>query len=559
MSKEDVMRKLNYAKETKQMFKNKLINRNSGVTDNTPFSEYPNYIKFLYQTPPKYGAVFQNIMPLVDKDGTVYLGEVTPWIFDGVSEENNIITVADYAMRGMCTGNKGLVEVKLDNLTTAGVDALSQAFENCTNLVKINLDNLQSITLNRTFAGCTNLSDIGNFGQYLVGTALGSSLYRTFASTKIKSLNLSGITRGGSNGAFTSMCQNCTELESVDFSNLETFAYQGMSNTFNGCTKLKTVLMSKVNLNSNGTFDGSFANCISLESIDLSGVTMLGSKGDMGQAFISTFAYDIKLKNVNLSNLVPITVPGQTFQNTFKNCTALTHNPINISAIESIGDRAFQETFSNSGLSGTISFDSLRIASSPNGQGKFGSCFAKTPNLEEIIFPVLEEGVNKGSTSVPGRAYFSNMADASGIRKIAFPQLRTNEIGTCFYRMCISCTNLTDVDFSLLETTSSLGFDFQETFRNCVSLEEVRFPALKNIQGANTFRNTFWGCTKLKKVYFDSLETAHVGAFNETFDKQCTSLTEIHFPASSQSLVESLTGYASKFGAPSSCQIIFDQ
>lgn len=558
MSKEDVMRKLNYAKETKEMFKDKLISRNAGVIDSTSFSEYPNKIKFLYQTPPKYGAVFQNIMPSVDIDGTVYWGEVEPWVFDGVSEENNIITAAASAMKGLCMGNKGLVEVKLDNLTTAGTGALSQAFENCTNLEKVNLDNLQSFVLYRTFANCTNLSDIGNFGQYLVGKTPGNGLYGTFMGTKIKSLNLSGITVGGANNAFTGMCQNCTELESVDFSNLEEFAFQGMSNTFNGCTKLKTVLMPKVDLSSNGAFAGTFANCPSLENIDLSGVTMLGTKGEQSQAFMSAFTNDTNLKSVNLNNLVPTTVPAQAFSGTFKGCTALTYNPINISAIESIGDRAFQETFSNSGLSGVISFDSLKIASSPNGQGKFGSCFTRASNLEEIIFPVLEEGVNVGSTSVPGRAYFSSMADASGIRKISFPLLRTNEIGNCFYRMCISCANLTEVDFSSLETTSSLGLDFQETFRNCVSLEEIRFPALKNIQGPNTFQNAFYGCTNLKKVYFNSLEAANASAFNSMFF-QCTSLTEVHFPASSQSLVESLTGYASRFGAPESCQILFDQ
>jgi hypothetical protein len=558
MSKDDVMRKLNYAKETKEMFKDKLISRNSGVTDSTSFSEYPNKIKFLYQTPPKYGAVFQSIMPSVDADGTVYLGEVEPWVFDGVSEENNIITVEASAMKGICMGNKGIVEVKLDNLTTAGAGALSQAFENCTNLVKVNLDNLQSIVFNRAFANCTNLSDIGNFGQYLVGVAPGNSLQRTFMGTKIKSLNLSGITEGGPNGAFTSMCQNCTELESVDFSNLEKFSFESMNSTFNGCTKLTMVLMPKVNLSSNGTLNATFANCPSLESIDLSGVTMLGSKGDMNQSFMSAFANDTKLKNVVLSNLVPITVPTQAFCGTFKGCTALTYNPINISAIESIGDRAFESTFENSGLSGTISFDGLRIASSPNGQGKFGSCFANTPNLEEISFPVLEEGVNTGSASTPGRAYFSNMANTSGIRKISFPQLRTNDIGTCFYRMCLNCANLTEVDFSSLETTSSLGLDFQETFRECISLEEVRFPALKNIQGANTFQSAFHSCTNLKKVYFNSLETAHASAFNAMFNVHCISLTEVHFPASSQSLVESLTGYSSKFGAPSTCQILFD-
>ena len=558
MSKKDIIRKLNYVKETKNMFKDKLISRNLDVTDNTPFSEYPKKISFLYRTPPKYGAVFQNIMPLVDNNGTVYFGEVEPWVFDGVSEGNNIVTIDSNAMKGICIGNKGLVEVKLDNLTTLGNSALFQAFENCTNLVKVNLDNLQNPELYRTFANCINLSDIGNFGQYFVGKVPGNSLNSTFKGTKIKSLNLSGVTIGGANSAFTNMCKDCTELESVDFSNLEKFAYEGMGNTFNGCTKLKTVLMPKVNLSSNGSFSGTFANCSSLENIDLSGVTMLGETGNSSNCFNSTFMNDTKLNNVNLNNLIPVNVPDQTFYMTFKNCTALTYNPINIRYIESVGDRAFEGTFANSGLSGTISFDSLRIATTSNSQGKFESCFSGTPNLEEISFPVLEEGIDAGSSSTPGRTYFSHMAFSSGIRKISFPQLKTNNIGSCFSQMCVNCTNLTDVDFSSLETTSSLGLDFQETFRNCMSLEEIRFPALKNIPGANTFKNTFYNCPNLKKVYFNNLETAHASAFDVMFNGQCINLTEVHFPVSSQSLVETLTGYASKFGAPSSCQILFD-
>ena len=316
--------------------------------------------------------------------------------------------------------------------------------------------------------------------------------------------------------------------------------------------------MPKVNLSSNGAFSGTFANCPSLESIDLNGVTMLGETENTFNCFNSTFMNDTKLNNVNLNNLIPVNVPNNTFYMTFKNCTALTYNPINISYIESVGDRAFEGTFENSGLSGIISFDSLRIATASNNQGKFGNCFYGTPNLEEISFPVLEEGIDAGSSYIPGRRYFSRMAVSSGIRKISFPQLKTNNIGSCFSQMCVNCANLTDIDFSSLETTSSLGLDFQETFYKCVSLEEVSFPALKNIPGANTFKNTFYNCPNLKKVYFNNLETAHASAFDVMFNSQCTNLTEVHFPVSSQSLVESLTGYASKFGAPSTCQILFD-
>lgn len=477
MGKEDVIRKLNYAKETKEMFKNKLVSRNAGITDNTPFSEYPDKIKFLYQTPPKYGAVFQNIMPLVDADGVVYWSEVEPWIFDGVSEENNIVSVESRGMTGTCMGNRGLTEVRLDNLTTITGHSLYQAFENCPNLTKINMDNIvldksggNNHCLYRAFANCSNLSDIGNFAQYWTVVPV-QGLEQAFLGTGITSLNLPNV-HTIYNTALRNVCENCIELETVDLGGVKTLETNALANAFNGCTKLLTV---------------------------------------------------------------------------------------NLSSIETVGDRAIESTFANSGLSGVMSFDSLKLIKVPNGQGKFSNCFNNTPNLEEISFPVLEQIINVStSASVPAKNCLQTMAVKSGIKRISFPSLRVNEAGGCFYQMCKNCTNLTEVNFNSLETASILGKDFQETFYGCTSLEEVRFPALKNIQGANTFQNTFYGCTNLKKVYFNSLETAHASAFDAMFNSQCTSLTELHFPASSQSLVESLTGYTSRFGAPSSCQILFD-
>ena len=37
-----------------------------------------------------------------------------------------------------------------------------------------------------------------------------------------------------------------------------------------------------------------------------------------------------------------------------------------------------------------------------------------------------------------------------------------------------------------------------------------------------------------------------------------TALTEIHFALANKTAVEAMTGYSVKWGAPSSCQILFD-
>jgi hypothetical protein len=98
--------------------------------------------------------------------------------------------------------------------------------------------------------------------------------------------------------------------------------------------------------------------------------------------------------------------------------------------------------------------------------------------------------------------------------------------------------------------------------QECRALERVNVDSLKKIKQTSATANMFSYNTKLSKISFPSLIEVDVGSFcvNATVSlmfNSCTALTEIHFRADAQSVIEGLTGYSSKFGA-TNATIFFD-
>lgn len=116
-----------------------------------------------------------------------------------------------------------------------------------------------------------------------------------------------------------------------------------------------------------------------------------------------------------------------------------------------------------------------------------------------------------------------------------------------FYRFA-GCGDMKSISFPELESIENQGL--QRALSECTNLEHAYFPALSTIFGGG-MTGTFNSCTSLTRIDFPALATVLPGAFGTSslcFAK-CTGLTAIHFPAAIQSTIESLTGYASKFGA----------
>lgn len=142
---------------------------------------------------------------------------------------------------------------------------------------------------------------------------------------------------------------------------------------------------------------------------------------------------------------------------------------------------------------------------------------------------VSGEVVIKGVTVAEYRSFFYRFAGCGGMSKISFPDLLKIELQG-LQRVCSDCPSLSVAEFPKLHTLANSALT--GAFNSDAALQEMWFPALRNVAS---------------------------GAFGTSslcFAK-CTGLIAIHFPAAIQSMIESTTGYASKFGA-SNATIYFD-
>ena len=187
------------------------------------------------------------------------------------------------------------------------------------------------------------------------------------------------------------------------------------------------------------------------------------------------------------------------------------------------GNNATQYMFYDSTIQ-SVSFSELKKIS-----GKyacfymFGSC----KNLKSVLLPKLEEISNNASDLV-----------------------------YCTYNMFHDCTQLQTVDLSSLIKCSG-RYVIANMFRNCTKLTSVKLDNLQEISGDYAASGIFDGCASLTTISFPSL--ANIGdtsVFYNAF-RNCSSLTEIHFRYDMRSVVESLTGYDTQFGA-TNATIYFD-
>lgn len=222
--------------------------------------------------------------------------------------------------------------------------------------------------------------------------------------------------------------------------------------------------------------------------------------------------------------------------------------------------------------------------------------FVRSTKIHSVVFADLEQCANSYAMQY-GFYYCTNLASAS------FPKLTTINGSSAFGNVFYGDTSLKTVDLSALETINTSSA-MQYTFYSCTNLESVDFSALKTI-GSSSTGNTannrhlyyaFNGCNKLTTLTFPSLEAIYCNGNGATYGSfannnkiqklyfpklttmtwssaytnanrtqpianmfySCSALTEIHFAEANQTAVESITGYSSKWGAPSSCQILFD-
>ena len=143
----------------------------------------------------------------------------------------------------------------------------------------------------------------------------------------------------------------------------------------------------------------------------------------------------------------------------------------------------------------------------------------------------------------------------------SFPDLETISQNFTCNNTFEECSSLTDTGLQNLKTISGQSA-CMNMYKRCMALTSTGLDNLESITGAAACQTMFYSCDGLVRVDFPKLtvvsDTNAMGKNTVTgMFRNCINLTEMHFRVDAQTLIESLAGYATKFGAPSTCTIYF--
>lgn len=215
----------------------------------------------------------------------------------------NLTTVEKYGLYSGFNNNSHLTSINLPSLTTVKGDGMENAFNDCSNLTgNIDLSSLTTIEGNGLY-GCFYGTSITSCDLSKLVNVDGAALGAAFQNSSIRTLDLSGMVnmrnRNGGWGNCDYMCYSCSNLTTVDFSNLE-------------------VALS---------FNYAFGKCTSLVEIDFPKLTTVGHPDEeWGGLFAGVFQNDTSLRIVRFPKLSYInnsTAQTDNWSYAFYGCTSL--------------------------------------------------------------------------------------------------------------------------------------------------------------------------------------------------------------------------------------------
>lgn len=161
------------------------------------------------------------------------------------------------------------------------------------------------------------------------------------------------------------------------------------------------------------------------------------------------------------------------------------------------------------------------------------------------------------ATNVGPSAFSYAFYPCTSLTSVDFSSLTTISGAGAFAYAFYECASLTSADFGSLTTVSETNV-FSNAFYNCTSLASLSFPALTSLTGSNVFYRAFRGCTSLTSLSFPALTASSFGSGTGQFDDMLRGVTgcTIHFPASTQAKIGSMSGYPN-FGGTNTA-VLFD-
>ena len=448
---------------------------------------------------------------------------------------------------------KSLTSVRLP----ASVGAIgANAFEGCTNLETINLDNI-AVFGKQAFSGC-GLKSLTLPVISVTGYSSSSSAYTNMGENVFeKNTQLTTLViPEGVNALYKNAFAGCTALQEVTFPEsfrmsdvvTTTNAYSGYSGMFSGCTALKKVTFKAPELAAIPS--SMFSGCSVLDTVELNDVVVIKGSAFSGTA-LTSFTIGASTQTVDAS--------------VFANIETLTKVTIESESV-AIGKEAFKDSGlaeiifpeNTSGISfADNAFDGCKFKSFevPNAASIGKYFLANNAELTNVTFATgfaletLPAHFFDGCTSLTKIDLPSSVKglDAYALANTGLVTYEVpKEITTMGEGALANNEKLTTVTFEVGSTIEKFGSkvffqdralesvtlpdSLKETgtycFQYCEALESITLP-----EGFTTFgMYSFANCTNLATVNFNG-NTTIKGIGAHVFE-YCTSLTQITLPTS---------------------------
>ena len=348
--------------------------------------------------------------------------------------------------------------IKLNNFTS-----LASAFQNCSNLKSIDIENLDTakvVNMSHMFDGCTALTNLDVSAMNLMNVSDASYMFND--CTALENINVSDWNVSNVK-SMEGMFQRCLNITNLDVSDWKTNSVEDTSKMFRGATNLETLDVSNWNMSNVTTIVSMFQ----LETATNSGNGAIKeldvSKWDVSNVeSMESFLFGCgNLKNINVSGWNVSKV--KTFKNMFADCYKLEN--IDMTNWETTSATDFTAMFndcSNLEILDVSGLDTRRVTS-------FGEMFEACYGLKRII------GLENFDTS-----NVTNMKE-----------------------MFNYCNSLTTLDMSSFDTSRATNSDggLNNMFANTNILRKITFGEKFDFLGDGTCINGYPKKTATGKWY----------------------------------------------------------
>ena len=198
--------------------------------------------------------------------------------------------LADNDCSRMFEGLSNLISIELSNLNTLNVTSMAAMFRNCSSLTSLDLSNFNTsnvTSMTSMFQDCSGLT-----------------------SLDVSSFNTSNVKYMGS------MFQNCSGLTTLDVSNFNTLNVRRMIRLFDGCSALTSLDVSKFNTSNVTDMSSMFYACSGLTTLDVSNFNTSNVTNMYAMFFGCSLLTSLDLSSFNTEKVTDMT-------EMFRNCLSL--------------------------------------------------------------------------------------------------------------------------------------------------------------------------------------------------------------------------------------------